>query len=121
MSKTDAPPSPENIPHSRPSVGEVKRPSRHAAYIHTYIHTYVHTYTYIHTYIHTYRHAEHKEVSKDAKKRVCREMRLLLTKPHPEVDVYPCTSDMMFWKIVFAGPVGTPYEGMISPFFGLTL
>jgi len=50
-------------------------------------------------------------------KRIMREMRHLLTNPHPAFDIYPSETDLTFWKIVVAGPDSTPYrEGVFLMF-----
>ncbi|KAJ3069267.1 hypothetical protein HDU98_007670, partial [Podochytrium sp. JEL0797] len=45
--------------------------------------------------------------------RVLKEMRALLSKPHPEIDIYPCEEDMTIWRIVMCGPKDTIYGGAV--------
>jgi len=38
----------------------------------------------------------------DRQRRLLREMRSLMRSPHPNIDVFPCESDMGFWRLVLA-------------------
>jgi len=42
-------------------------------------------------------------VQGDRIRRILREMRNLMQKPHPAFDVYPCTQDVTFWRLVMEG------------------
>ncbi|CAK0867199.1 unnamed protein product [Prorocentrum cordatum] len=48
-------------------------------------------------------------------RRLLREMRALMRAPHPNFDVYPCETDLGFWRLVLAMDQGadvfTPYAG----------
>lgn len=40
---------------------------------------------------------------------IAHEYKLILTEPHPDIDVYVNSDDMSFWKVIFKGPESTPY------------
>lgn len=39
-----------------------------------------------------------------------RELIDIIKNPHPDIDIYINDSDIYFWKVVFKGPDGTPYQ-----------
>ena len=42
-------------------------------------------------------------------KRIMAELSAITANPHPDIDIYVNEFDIAFWKIIFAGPDGTPY------------
>lgn len=42
-------------------------------------------------------------------KRIMVEMRKLMANPHPSIDVYPCSDDLGFWRLIIQAPDSTPY------------
>ena len=47
--------------------------------------------------------------SPSSTKRILAEMRSLLKNTHPDVDIYPASTDIGFWRCVVQGPKDTPY------------
>lgn len=43
--------------------------------------------------------------------RVMREMANYTKDPHPSIEIYPCSDNIAFWRVLIQGPSGTPYEG----------
>lgn len=39
------------------------------------------------------------------------ELKNIMDSPHPDIDVYVTHHDITFWKVIIAGPEGTPYTG----------
>jgi len=38
------------------------------------------------------------------------QMKKLISEPHPSLVIYPCDTDIGFWRVILEGPSGTPYE-----------
>ena len=46
-------------------------------------------------------------------KRINRELAMIHKNPHPDIQIYPCESDLNFWNAIILGPHSTPYQGGI--------
>eukprot|EP01116_Phalansterium_solitarium_P023797 TRINITY_DN851_c0_g1_i5.p2 TRINITY_DN851_c0_g1~~TRINITY_DN851_c0_g1_i5.p2 ORF type:complete len:522 (-),score=161.57 TRINITY_DN851_c0_g1_i5:965-2530(-) len=44
-------------------------------------------------------------------RRIMQELRLLMSEPHPSVEVFPCESNIRFWRLLLKGPEESPYAG----------
>jgi ubiquitin-protein ligase len=44
-------------------------------------------------------------------KRILSEIKYINQNPHPDIDVYINYDDLTFWKVIFCGPVSSPYVG----------
>ena len=50
-------------------------------------------------------------------RRLLREMTQLQRRPHPAFDVFPCESNLSFWRVLCEAPLGTPYAGGVFEMF----
>ena len=43
-------------------------------------------------------------------RRILYELRQIQNNPHPSIDIYPCESNLGFWKVIIEGPDSTVYK-----------
>eukprot|EP01084_Bolivina_argentea_P213339 362348_1 len=48
--------------------------------------------------------------SNNAKKRLLKELKIQFKDPHEGWDIYPCSNDILFWKLIVKGPESSHYE-----------
>lgn len=53
------------------------------------------------------------QIPVETTRRILREMKDILEKPHSAFDVYPCSQDIRFWRLLVEAPDGTPYRNGI--------
>jgi len=50
------------------------------------------------------------KVMRSREREILYQMKRLISEPHPSLEIFPCHADMGFWRVIFEGPSGTPYE-----------
>uniref|UniRef100_A0A6B2KXV2 UBC core domain-containing protein n=1 Tax=Arcella intermedia TaxID=1963864 RepID=A0A6B2KXV2_9EUKA len=50
------------------------------------------------------------DIVRSREREILFQMKKLIQEPHPSIDIYPCESDISFWRMIIEGPSETPYE-----------
>ena len=57
-----------------------------------------------------HQHSASSTTNREVSKRILQELSYYPYHPHPDFEVFPCETNLNFWRIIMSGPEGTPYS-----------